>query len=174
MQENTIKTKDCPKCGKTKELTEFHLYKRKSGKLAYKSYCKTCSRTISKQWKDNNKEHVEKYIRNYYIEHSDIFNKIPYAKTEAMGVYMFKNLITGECYIGAAKNMPRRVSRHFTPRGRSRNRFIYKSVKTYGKQAHVWGPIEYCNTMEEAFARETYWINKLNPTWNTLKVNKEI
>ena len=174
MQENTIKTKDCLKCGKTKELAEFHPYKSKSDKLIHKSYCKTCSRNLSREHKLKNPEAWEAYRKKYYEENSDIFNKVPYAKTEAMGVYMFKNVITGEYYIGAAKNMPRRVSRHFTPRGRSRNRFIYKSVKTYGKQAHVWGPIEYCNTMEEAFARETYWINKLNSTWNTLKVNKEI
>jgi group I intron endonuclease len=88
------------------------------------------------------------------------------------GVYMFKNIITGEIYIGAAKNMPRRITRHFTPRGKSRNKYIYKSIKQYGKQAHVWGVLEYCDTVEKAFERETYYISIYQPQWNTKKVTK--
>jgi group I intron endonuclease len=84
---------------------------------------------------------------------------------------MFKNIITGEMYIGAAKNPPRRVARHFSPKGRTRNKYIYKSVKRYGTKAHVWGILEYC-TLENMFERETHYIQIYQPQWNTLKVIK--
>jgi predicted GIY-YIG superfamily endonuclease len=154
-------------------LSDYSVYTNNNGKPQVKSYCNPCSRAYSKQHKLNNPEAWKAYRDQYYKDNVEYFNKrVPYKDSFAPGVYMFKNILTGEMYIGAAKNMPRRVSRHFAPRGRSRNPYIYKSVKQYGKEAHVWGVLEFCDTVEQAFERETHYIQIYQPQWNTLKVTK--
>ena len=169
----TPKTRTCKKCGKERDLSDFSVYTNNNGKPQVKSYCNPCSRAYSKQHKLNNPEAWKAYRDQYYKDNVEYFNKRqPYKDSFAPGVYMFKNILTGEMYIGAAKNMPRRVSRHFAPRGRSRNPYIYKSVKQYGKEAHVWGVLEFCDTVEQAFERETHYIQIYQPQWNTKKVTK--
>ena len=173
MAANFSETKTCTKCGTERNLSEFNSYVNKVGKTQHKSYCKPCSRLQARKWYSDNYEKALEYRREYYDANPEKYSHIPYSnRMTETGVYMFKNIITGEIYIGAAKNMPRRVSRHFAPRGRNRNKYIYKSVKQYGKQAHVWGVLEYCDTMKEAFERETYYISIYQPQWNTLKVTK--
>jgi predicted GIY-YIG superfamily endonuclease len=176
MAANTLETpttRTCKKCGKERDLSDFSVYTNNNGKPQVKSYCNPCSRAYSKQHKLNNPEAWKAYRDQYYKDNVEYFNKrVPYKDSFAPGVYMFKNILTGEMYIGAAKNMPRRVSRHFAPRGRSRNPYIYKSVKQYGKEAHVWGVLEFCDTVEQAFERETHYIQIYQPQWNTKKVTK--
>lgn len=176
MAENIVNqgtTKTCRKCGVERNLSDYSVYTNNSGKPQVKSYCKPCSRKLSREQKKNNPEAWKVYREKYYQENMEYFNKRqPYKSSFTPGVYMFKNMITGECYIGAAKNPPRRVSRHFSPKGRTRNPYIYKSVKQYGVNAHCWGVIAYTNTIEEAFELETYYIQLYNPQWNTKKVKK--
>ena len=170
---NETTTKTCKKCGVERSLSDYNAYTNNNGKQQVKSYCKPCSRKISREHKLKNPEAWKAYSKKYHEENLEYYNKRqPYKNQLTPGVYMFKNIITGEMYIGAAKNPPRRVSRHFSPRGRSRNKYIYRSVKQYGKEAHVWGVIEYNQTIEQAFERETYYIQIYNPQWNTLKVTK--
>ena len=170
---NQTQTKACKKCGMERDLNDYSVYTNNNGKPQMKSYCKPCSRLISKKHKQDNPEAWEVYRKKYQQEHPEYFNKrASYKNSFTPGVYMFKNIVTGEMYIGAAKNPPRRVSRHFSPRGRSRNPYIYRSVKQYGAKSHVWGIIEYCDTIEQAFERETYYIQIYNPQWNTKKVTK--
>jgi predicted GIY-YIG superfamily endonuclease len=153
-------------------LSDFSVYTNNNGKPQVKSYCNPCSRVLSKKHKLDNPEAWKAYREKYYKENVEYFNKRqPYKDAFAPGVYMFKNIITGEIYIGAAKNPPRRVSRHFSPKGRTRNKYIYKSVKQYGKEAHVWGILEYC-TLENMFERETHYIQLYKPQWNIKKVIK--
>ena len=170
--ENVQQTKTCRKCGMERSLSDYSVYTNNNGKPQVKSYCNPCSRLLSRKHKQDNPEAWKSYREKYYQENLEYFNKrVPYRDAFAPGVYMFKNIITGEMYIGAAKNPPRRVARHFSPKGRTRNKYIYKSVKRYGTKAHVWGILEYC-TLENMFERETHYIQIYQPQWNTLKVTK--
>lgn len=158
--------RECRECERILPMEEFHKGKN--------SYCKCCSRKRAKTWYQNNIKRARFNQKKYYMEVLKEMGELGgnYEYDKKCGVYLFKNTITNEFYIGASTNMKQRVSRHFSPRGRTRNKYIYKSVKQYGKEAFVWGVIEYCNTKAEALEREDYYIKKMNPTWNTKKVSK--
>lgn len=89
-----METKECTKCGNVKELSEFYSYEKETktkGKyIYYQPYCKDCTIQKSrkqhqdnrdyrneknKQWRENNKEHVLDYAKNYRLEHLESFNK---------------------------------------------------------------------------------------------------
>lgn len=58
-----IITKICTKCGKEKELSEF--YKQKRGKYGCLSYCKECRNKQVCEYRNNNKEKLQKIECEY-------------------------------------------------------------------------------------------------------------
>ena len=156
--------KQCKQCERTLPIEEFH-----KGKI---SYCKVCAKIRSKKWYAKNTKQARFNHKKYYMEVSKENGNIGgnYTHDVKCGVYMFKNIITGEFYIGTSTNMRQRVTRHFSPRGRSRNKHIYKSIKQYGKESFVWGVIEYCEP-NVRFEVETKWIQhyKCDKIWNDKK-----
>jgi len=158
---------ECKQCKRTLPIEDFHKNKI--------SYCKVCSRKRAKQWYENNNKRARFNFKRYYMEVLKVSGNVggEYSHDKRCGVYMFKNTITQEFYIGCSTNMRQRVSRHFSPRGRTRNKHIYKSVKTYGKESFVWGVIEYCKP-EDRFDVETKWIQhyECDKMWNDKKTNK--
>ena len=58
---NRVEYRRCQKCGEYKTLDNF--YKRRDG--TYQGYCKDCARTELKKWREKNREHWNKYHRQY-------------------------------------------------------------------------------------------------------------
>lgn len=81
------------------------------------------------------------------------------------GIYMIRNNITGDCYIGQSVNIPKRILGHFHT-GRKRMTLVQKQVAEYGKENFSIILLDECKTPEELDEKETYWINKLNPSLN--------
>jgi len=75
-----------------------------------------------------------------------------------MVVYMTVNLINNKKYIGAdSKNNPKYFGS---------GRIIKKAIKKYGIENFNKIILEECNTLEELFNREKYWINFFDATNN--------
>lgn len=168
---NHTPTKTCKRCQNNypKNNEYFYSYNDKKGKLTYNSYCKNCNKYNSRQWHNNNPEMAAAYNAKYRKENPEVTKLKSYHYDVKVGVYMVKNVITGETYIGASKNMRARVAHHFTPSETRSNVFLNKSINTYPKQAFVWGVLTYC-TPEVLYERETFYIQNLKPTWNRRKV----
>ena len=56
-------TKECIKCGKVKEVSEFR--KDSSRKDGLRSYCKKCHNQLNIEWQKKNPEKVREYQRNW-------------------------------------------------------------------------------------------------------------
>ncbi len=136
--------KKCTKCQETKELTKF--VKRTDTKDGLNSWCKSCVYQKSSNY-EAYKESIKRNIVKYH-------NKLP------PGIYLVKNLNTGDYYIGQSKTPIQRVMHHLS----------YASklpwLETISKTDHlIWGIIEHC-TPDKLLEREKYWINKLKPKYN--------
>ena len=57
--------KKCSKCGEWKVANNYNFRKRKSCKWGLYSQCKKCEKEYSKQYYENNKEHLKGYSREY-------------------------------------------------------------------------------------------------------------
>jgi hypothetical protein len=55
--------KTCTHCGTEKELSAFHLEKRRQG---YRSFCKSCSSIAAKKWHAENKDKASAAARSWY------------------------------------------------------------------------------------------------------------
>jgi hypothetical protein len=132
-----------------------------------------------KQWDINNPKYSKEYYRNN--KHKWTYDLVKYNKFKELifegalkkskciepGVYMIKNQITGERYIGSSKRPYRRRSDHFSIQtGRiTTNENMQIDLKQYGKLAFVFGILEHCE-LEQLLEREQYYINLLNPEYN--------
>jgi len=53
-------TKHCPKCDKTKPVSEFYVKKILADKIIYRSYCKLCGKTDRDAWRKNSSKDNER------------------------------------------------------------------------------------------------------------------
>ena len=86
-------------------------------------------------------------------------------KSELCGIYIIKNNITNECYIGQSKHIKSRILDHKNKL--KNNKHIYKNGEPtllqkawnkYGEENFSFDFIEVCNE-EDLNAREEYWID---------------
>jgi predicted GIY-YIG superfamily endonuclease len=149
-----MKTKTCTKCNVEKPLDREHYYWYNT-KQRWHSQCKLCKNAYSKMWDSKIKTLDPKYkvksVQKNFIK-------------EAPGVYMLKNLITGEFYIGASCKPIKRREEHLsgikTPSGASK---LHQAVKQYGRKSFIFGVVEHCNNY---FKKEKEYIKKLKPQYN--------
>lgn len=85
-------------------------------------------------------------------------------------VYLIKNQISGDTYVGQTSWGQKRVTQHFRlsrTNPSKGNKNFYNSINTYGEENFIWGVLEEVppSLLKE---RETFWINKLKPTYNKL------
>lgn len=165
--------KKCNKCKQIFGVDMFYRDKTRSDGLATR--CKTCSNKISYNQYHNNVEHWNEYHRERY-------SKNPYPSREKAaelrnsikpGVYMIKNKLTGECYIGQSTKPYRRRVEHFSiyngEKSVSYAKKLQNDIKQLGKNAFLFGIIEYCNKQELA-DKEQYYLNLYKPQYNTYAV----
>lgn len=88
------------------------------------------------------------------------------------GIYKWTNVNDGKFYIGSANDLSRRLHCYLSPRFmttyKSQSK-IYSSLLKYGYPAFNLEILEHC-AKSEVISREQYYLDKLNPTYNILKV----
>lgn len=84
-----------------------------------------------------------------------------------MGIYMIRNKITGDCYIGQSTNIPNRIKDHFRTT-RAKPSKVQSQVIQYGKENFEIILLAECKTESELDEQEKYWIDLLNPSLNQM------
>lgn len=75
-----------------------------------------------------------------------------------IGIYLIKNKITNECYIGQSKDINKRWNNHKNNVGNSKYN-LYSDISFYGLSNFDFSVIEECG-ISELDSREMYWIKK--------------
>ena len=150
-----MESKVCTRCKVDRSFTEYG--KHPGTRDGLQSWCKNCQ-------KERNKEHVDYYTKKVQ-EHW---------ASEPPGVYKIFDEVTDEVlYVGESIRPMRRRGEHMSKR---------KDIKKAYKNSIIGGMIsegkidktnlkfeiiEYIDDDEKRKDREVYWINELNPTYNT-------
>lgn len=80
-------------------------------------------------------------------------------------IYKITNLKTKKIYIGQTDNLKRRKYQHFYYADKNADKgspYLYSSIRKYGKKNFSFEEIEYCETLDLANKKETYYIRKYN------------
>ena len=82
------------------------------------------------------------------------------------GVYMVKNVVTGDCYVGSSTNIARRWMTHKAKSTHERkNSKLYQAIEEYGNVAFEFSLLEEA-AKGDLRIKEDEWISKLHPTYN--------
>ena len=87
------------------------------------------------------------------------------------GVYRWVNLLSGKSYWGSSVNLGVRLKRYYSYKNLTdlkQNMIINKALLKYGYSGFKLDILEYCNR-DEAITKEQYYLDLLNPEYNTLK-----
>ncbi len=86
------------------------------------------------------------------------------------GIYLLTNKLTNDSYIGQSKNITNRLINYFNLGYLRNNKYIIsRAIIKYGYYNFSLKILEYCN-ISELTLREQYYLDKLTPTYNILKV----
>lgn len=80
------------------------------------------------------------------------------------GIYIIKNIVNNNCYIGKTNNFKRRFSEHKTIEHES-NSSLKLAYKKYGLENFKFEILEKCE-IDKLNEREIFWIDKLKPKYN--------
>lgn len=118
-------------------------------------------------------------ISNYsvtisYSNVEELKNKIFKDNNKKTDIYMWTNKISGENNVGSAVDISRRLNNYFSSVFLKRelkkgNSIIYKALLKYGYSNFNLDILEYCLS-DELIKREQYYIDKLKPSYNILKI----
>jgi group I intron endonuclease len=86
------------------------------------------------------------------------------------GVYMFFNIINGNCYIGSSVNLARRFRIHLSSVG-SVKLPLPLAINKYGPNNFVFLILQYCDRIEDVcLGLEQHYLDLFKPKYNILKV----
>ena len=86
------------------------------------------------------------------------------------GVYMFFNLINGNCYIGSSVNLARRFRIHLSSVG-SVKLPLPLAINKYGLNNFVFLILQYCDRIEDVcLGLEQHYLDLFKPKYNILKI----
>lgn len=88
------------------------------------------------------------------------------------GIYLWTNKINGKRYIGSAVDLSNRLRNYFNTsylEDRTDIMIIYKALLAHGFENFTLEILEYCEP-SVLIEREQYYIDKLNPEYNILKI----
>jgi predicted GIY-YIG superfamily endonuclease len=122
-------------------------------------------RTTNLEYTERGKELAKKHYHNNTEQHKSTVKQ--YADQLESGVYMIKNKITGQCYIGQSVKPNRRRTEHFSKLTTNHvsNSQLQNAIKQYGKICFVFGVLEHCSK-EELLVKEKYYIDLYKPEYN--------
>ena len=123
------------------------------------------------------KEREQYYIgilKPYYNVKKDIY-KYNKNKKSISAVYMIKNVITNEIYIGSSSNIQNRwhVHRNSINYLRYPNSLLYKNIHKYGIKNFEFSILEECS-VNKLLEREQFYIDKLKPEYNIAKAKSNL
>ena len=155
-----MKTKVCPRCKTNKPATEYH--KSSAQPNGLQSWCKECQ-------KENNRKKG-----NYHYQQLQKF-----WGSVSPGVYKIFDEVTGEVlYVGESIRPERRRGEHLYKRKDTEKAYKHSIINGMISEGILdntnlkFEVIEYVDDADKRKERETYWINKLNPTYNSHKRRK--
>jgi len=132
--------------------------------------CKVCFRKQDKErrGRKENKDKRKEYMKMHREQNASKYKQWEnnWQTKYPPGVYMIKNVITGEKYIGESSKPERRRNEHYSlhkKNGEFALPKLYNDIVKYGKDAFIWGIIEHCDNHIE---REKYWIDYYQPEYN--------
>lgn len=131
--------------------------------------------------KKNNKNNIQLSTKNYSLtpvatyENPDIQkDQISSENQEKAGIYLWRNKINGNIYIGFAVNLPKRISHYYSEksmetylkRGKSA---IYSAILKHGLSIFKLEILEYCKPFQAVSIEQDY-IDLLKPEYNILQI----
>ena len=152
--------KTCKKCKVEKPVNINNFSKQKTCKDGFNTICRECKKTYYKE-----------RARKKHLQNSNL-NKIQLKKSfknDNPGVYgVFEN---GVClYIGESKHIRQRINQHKTCinnphyKGAKKHSFLYSGLRIHNNI--IFGALEQTPNHRE---RESFYINKYQPLYNTNK-----
>jgi len=89
------------------------------------------------------------------------------------GVYVWTNKVNGKSYVGSSTNLTIRFNCYFNKSrlglGSGKHMLINKALLKHGHSNFRLEILEYCDK-DKAIIREQYYLDKLNPEYNILKI----
>lgn len=83
---------------------------------------------------------------------------------------MFRNLVTGDFYIGSSVNLVRRFSRHLFDYRLSKLP-LYNAIRKYGIYNFEFAILEYCEAdVPTCLSLEQYYLDLYKPVYNILTI----
>jgi len=116
-------------------------------------------------------EYMREYHKRTYVPTGNKIgrpNELP--KYDFAGIYQLRCTVNGKIYIGQAQNIFNRFNEHRRNRNGHliyRDCILYRAIKKYGWNKFEISVIEKVDDFELLNEREIFWINKLNPEYNT-------
>ena len=155
-------TKQCTKCGETKALKFFN--KASSYKDGYRTHCKECLSLWHKEHRKKPEVKKANYERSkkYRLENPEYNYKATRKSFKRLGAGVYYVLTDGGDYIGESKTIQGRIYTHNISKPQQNSCIA-------GKHKIIsWKILEIVEDKTKRKERELYWINKLNPSLNTL------
>lgn len=130
---------------------------------------------------EQRREAQRAYQKKHYRENSDYYKARVQEvyNSESPGVYKIFDEVTGEViYVGESIRPMRRYGEHLYKRKDTEKAYKHSIINGMISEGLLdntnlkFEIIEYVDDNEERKERETYWINKLNPTYNSYKRRK--
>lgn len=91
-----------------------------------------------------------------------------------VGIYKITNLLTQDCYVGKSKHVEKRWKEHFCKGyGAIHSKSFQEDIDKYGASGFSFELIEECG-VPELHERERFWIGKLNPSYNTVRLGHPV
>tara|TARA_Y100000114_G_C11743376_1_gene320256 strand:+ start:948 stop:1562 length:615 start_codon:yes stop_codon:yes gene_type:complete len=158
-----VNEKKCTKCSLILPETKEFFYRQKTTKSGFRASCKKCCdkkamkyydnnkekiKELHKQWAQNNRQHINKYIRDKRAslspeeleavrEKERLRQQDWKNKKCTSGVYIITNKINGKVYVGESYAIEARWVSHRSALNQERkcNPELLNDWKTYGKEA---------------------------------------
>lgn len=94
---------------------------------------------------------------------------------ENCGIYVIRNLINDNIYIGSSVNIKKRFCQHRNSlrKNKHHNKYLQRSWNKYGEENFEFIVIERHSYPEKILGRENKCILLYNPEYNSVRVNKE-
>ena len=134
---------------------------------------------IIEELSENLKEREQYYIdlfKPYYNINKNVYNYSPNTNKIAISaVYMIKNTITNEVYIGSSSNVQNRWHVHRNSKNYLKypNSLLYANVYKYGIKNFEFSILEECSK-DKLLEREQFYIDKLKPEYNAAKAKSNL
>ena len=135
----------------------------------YKKYiCKSCTNQYFKKWVINNPEKFNQSVKKWEKNNPERVKKLRSKWKSKWGKGVYALFSKGQClYVGESKVIAKRLADHFSyfnnpETTQGNNPKLYENLRQYD---YIYcGIVENCNNHKE---REKYWIDKLQPLYNS-------